>query len=148
MAGESTKLSNAAHRRINRLCEFRTNEDDIFLKTHLGQPEPDVANWTLAVTGLVECPISLTMDDLLSFPRTELTAFHKCAGSPVLPPQPSPDDVANVVWSGVRLADILAKAKPRPTAAFVWSSGKDFGSYRGAPSQCYCKDLPLDVNRR
>lgn len=137
-----------APRRIHELRNFLTSEDDLFIKTHLGEPEVDVAGWRLSVDGLVERPLSLSINELLEFPRAELTAFHKCAGSPLHPLNPTPDDVGNVEWSGVRLADVLAAANPLGTAVFVWSSGKDFGSYRGAEPQNFHKDLSLERARR
>lgn len=144
----SVKHSPAPPRRIHELRDFLTSEDDLFIKTHLGEPTVDVPGWRLSIDGLVERPLSLSIDELLQFPRVELTAFHKCAGSPLHPSKPSPDDVGNVVWSGVRFADVLAAANPLGTATFVWSSGLDFGSYRGAEPQHFYKDLPLERARR
>ena len=140
----SVKHSPAMPRRIHELRDFLTSEDDLFIKTHLGEPAVDVADWQVSIDGLVERPLSLSIDELLQFPRVELTSFHKCAGSPLHPSNPSPDDVGNVVWSGVRLADVLDAANPLGTATFVWSSGKDFGAYRGADPQHFYKDLSLE----
>lgn len=131
-------------RRVHELREFLTPADELFTKTHLGEPTINVAEWRLNVGGLVERSLSLSIDELLRFPQAKVTAFHKCAGSPLHPLIPTPDDVGNVVWSGVRLLDILSEANPNHTARFVWSSGQDFGSYRGAPPQHYCKDLSLE----
>ena len=111
----------------------------------MGEPTIDQNKpWNLTIDGLVARPLSLSIEDLQQFPQVETTAFHKCAGSPFYPLTPTPSDVGNVVWTGVRLSDILHKAQPHATASFVWSSGMDFGSFRGEDPQHYSKDLCLE----
>jgi sulfane dehydrogenase subunit SoxC len=131
-------------RRIQELRDFITQEEDLFVLFHLGIPLVDSAKWRLEVTGLVERPLSLNYDDLRQFPRVELSAFHKCAGSPLRPTEPTPDRVGNVVWSGVKLADVLQNAGLRDDAHYVWATGTDFGAFDGSEPQHYQKDLRLD----
>ena len=52
--------------------------------------------------------------------------------------------VCNVIWSGVRLAELLADCEPRADARFVWSAGADYGEFGGVSVDAYVKDLPLD----
>lgn len=52
--------------------------------------------------------------------------------------------VCNVVWSGVRLADLIAECEPDPAARFVWSSGADHGVFEGVSCDAFSKDLPLE----
>ena len=67
-------------------------------------PVFDPATWRLRIGGLVEQPVSLTYDELRSLPRAEqVTTFHCVTGW----------SVKNVHWAGVRMADVLAPAKPR-----------------------------------
>ncbi|GJN75862.1 sulfite reductase protein [Purpureocillium lilacinum] len=147
MACVARQPPDAPHK-AHKLAGFLTSEEDLFIKTHLGEPNVDVASWRLSVSGHVEQPLSLSFDELLQFPQAKVTAFHKCAGSPLFPLAPTPGDVGNVVWSGVRLSDVLDAVRPHRDAALVWSSGQDFGSYRGADPQHFGKDLPLERARR
>ncbi|HEY3462353.1 MAG TPA: molybdopterin-dependent oxidoreductase [Gaiellaceae bacterium] len=66
-------------------------------------PVFDPASWRLRIGGLVEQPVSLTYDELRSLPRAEqVSTFHCVTGW----------SVKNVHWAGVRIRDVLARAKP------------------------------------
>ncbi len=66
--------------------------------------------WRLEITGLVERPVSLTYAQLLALPRaTQVTDFHCVTGW----------SVPKVRWGGVRFSDLLALARPRPTAKAI-----------------------------
>jgi DMSO/TMAO reductase YedYZ molybdopterin-dependent catalytic subunit len=66
-------------------------------------PTFDPATWRLRIGGLVEQPVSLTYDELRSLPRAEqVSIFHCVTGW----------SVKNVHWGGVRIRDVLARAKP------------------------------------
>ena len=68
-------------------------------------PRFDRATWRLKVGGLVEQPVSLSYDDLLSLPRaSQISTFHCVTGW----------TVNNVHWTGVRLTDLLDRVKPLP----------------------------------
>ena len=47
------------------------------------------------------------------------------------------------MWAGVRLADILADARPKPQARYLWSQGADWGTFEQVEIPHYQKDLPL-----
>src|SRR5581483_9479893 len=66
-------------------------------------PGFDAATWRLKIGGLVEQPVSLTYDDLRSLPRVDqVSTFHCVTGW----------TVKNVHWGGVRMGDVLGRAKP------------------------------------
>ncbi len=70
-------------------------------------PKFDPTTWTLTIDGLVEEPQRLTYADLLALPQAKQTSdFHCVTGW----------SVEDVGWTGVRFADLLAKAKPLPAA--------------------------------
>jgi DMSO/TMAO reductase YedYZ molybdopterin-dependent catalytic subunit len=73
----------------------------------------------------------------------QITSIYQCCGSPLKPEMPT-RRVCNVVWSGVRLAALLADCEPDPAAQFVWSSGADYGVFEGDYCDAFVKDLPLD----
>ncbi len=76
-------------------------------------PKFDPATWRLRVDGLVENPLELSFDELRALPRVDQTSdFHCVTGW----------SVPDVRWAGVRIADLLALARPAPEAgalAFV-----------------------------
>jgi DMSO/TMAO reductase YedYZ molybdopterin-dependent catalytic subunit len=66
--------------------------------------------WRLEIDGLVERPVSLTYAQLLALPRaTQVTDFHCVTGW----------SVSNVSWAGVRIADLLALARPKAAAKAI-----------------------------
>lgn len=102
----------------------------------------DRGSWSLRIEGLVHHPTTLTFDELLRYPRTEITAVHQCSGSPFDPAVPT-RRVGTATWAGARLADVLADCRPMPQARYIWSYGADGGTFAGAAVDSYCKDLPL-----
>ena len=69
-------------------------------------PEFDPASWRLKIGGLVEHPVSLTYDELRALPHVEqISDFHCVTGW----------TVNSVHWGGVRLGDVLARARPQST---------------------------------
>ena len=70
-------------------------------------PTFDPATWRLTVGGQVEEPVSFSYDELLALPRVnQVSTFHCVTGW----------TVQNVHWGGVRIQDVLAKARPLPEA--------------------------------
>ncbi|MEO5952163.1 MAG: molybdopterin-dependent oxidoreductase, partial [Chloroflexia bacterium] len=71
-------------------------------------PEPDITAWKLDVKGHVAAPYSLTYAQLVALPSVEVVVGMMCISNPI-----GGDLIGNTRWRGVRLADLLAKAKPR-----------------------------------
>jgi DMSO/TMAO reductase YedYZ molybdopterin-dependent catalytic subunit len=70
-------------------------------------PRFDPATWRLGVGGLVRNELSLRHDELRALPRaTQVSDFHCVTGW----------TVENVRWGGVRIADLLERARPHPDA--------------------------------
>ena len=66
-------------------------------------PVFDPATWQLRIGGLVEQPVSLTYEEVRALPRVEqVSTFHCVTGW----------TVKNVHWAGVRLDDVLSRARP------------------------------------
>lgn len=79
-------------------------------------PRFDPAAWKLHVDGLVDTPLAISYDELRSLPRAEqVSTFHCVTGW----------SVKDVHWAGVRLADLLGAASPRPNVtALVFTSAE------------------------
>jgi DMSO/TMAO reductase YedYZ molybdopterin-dependent catalytic subunit len=91
---------------IPGLSELITPVDRFFV-TDVTFPAPSVVlrHWRLVVRGMVEHPLSLTLDELLSLPSREIDAVLMCVHNPVGGPF-----VGNARWQGVLLRDLLVRA--------------------------------------
>jgi DMSO/TMAO reductase YedYZ molybdopterin-dependent catalytic subunit len=128
----------APHEMRDRL----TRTEDVIVLCHLGVPRVERDRWSLTIDGMVERPRTLRFDDLLCYPRAEVTSVHQCCGSPFAPFEPT-RRVSNVRWGGVRVADVLADCRPSVGAQYIWTYGADFGEFSGVVVDAYVKDLPI-----
>jgi DMSO/TMAO reductase YedYZ molybdopterin-dependent catalytic subunit len=92
-----------------------------------GHPGPLAAEgWQVRLGGLVEKPVTLTYEEILTLPKSTADArLTSVSGWSV-----------RGKWGGVRLSDLLALAKPKPEATHV-----QFTSYHEIYTTC----IPLDV---
>jgi DMSO/TMAO reductase YedYZ molybdopterin-dependent catalytic subunit len=128
---------------LARLRSFHTAVEDFFVVAHMGIARLGLEGWTLRVEGAVERPRALGYAELLAMPARSLTAVHECFGNPVEPDAPT-RRVANVTWLGVPLREVLEPTGIHAAARSVWLEAPDWGSFAGASSDHYVKDLPLD----
>jgi DMSO/TMAO reductase YedYZ molybdopterin-dependent catalytic subunit len=115
---------------------------DVFVLCHLGVPQLSRKEWSLTVGGLVKTSKRFDFEGLARYRSIELESVHECAGSPLQPGIPT-RRVSNVIWQGIRLADLLDDCGVNPEAGYVWAEGCDHGSFNGTPVPAYVKDLPL-----
>jgi DMSO/TMAO reductase YedYZ molybdopterin-dependent catalytic subunit len=94
--------------RLTSLEDFYTVDEEFI------DPDVDPAEWRLSVGGLVERPYELTYDELLAFPLVEQHATLACISNPV-----GGDLISTATWTGARLADLLARARPSDGAVEV-----------------------------
>lgn len=87
------------------------NEEFYRIDTALVVPRPDAATWTVGVTGMVDRPFELSLDDLLAMPLHERYATIACVSNEV-----GGDLVGNAKWTGVRLVEVLDRAGVAPEA--------------------------------
>jgi DMSO/TMAO reductase YedYZ molybdopterin-dependent catalytic subunit len=127
----------------HQLVDRVTRTEDTIVLCHLGVPRIDPDDWSLSVDGLVRRPMQLTLSEIKRRPRVEITSIHQCCGSPLKPRMPT-RRICNVVWSGVRLSELIADCGPDPAARYPWSSGADHGVFEGDNCDAFVKDLPLD----
>src|SRR5579863_6683065 len=66
---------------LDRFHEWITPVDRFFVRCHTYLPEPaHLSDWTLKLDGVINQPLTLTMDDLKKLPRVEMVAVLQCAG--------------------------------------------------------------------
>lgn len=102
------------------LAGFRdwiTPADHFFVRCHHYTPEVKLADWNLKIEGVVNKPITLSLDDLKKMPKVTMAAVLECAGNgrafyePHVPGmQWRYGGVGNGKWTGVRLRDVLERA--------------------------------------
>jgi DMSO/TMAO reductase YedYZ molybdopterin-dependent catalytic subunit len=120
-----------------------------YLLIHYDIPAVDPAAWRLEVDGLVERPLSLSLEDLRARPAVEHAVTMECAGNgrariePHVPSQPwLLEAVGTARWRGTPLGPILGEAGIRPGAVDVLFTGLDRG-VEGDEEQSYQRSLPL-----
>ncbi len=109
---------------------------------HLGVPHIQADDWFVTIDGMVASPKRLDLLALRRFREVEIESVHECAGSPLQPEMPT-RRVSNVVWRGVRLADVLEDCGVEPNAEYIWPQGADHGTFHGISVPAYVKDLPV-----
>ena len=103
---------------------FMTPIDDFYHVQHYGQPEVAVASWRLKVTGLVDRPMELSLDELQRRPRLEQIVGFECGGNN---PTSLNRLAGNTRWVGTSLAALLREARLQPHATEVVFFGTDKG---------------------
>ena len=91
----------------------------VFIRT-----EPTVidgASWTLPITGLVDNPISLTLDNIANnFESRDQYVTISCISGRI-----GTDLISTTQWTGVSVQDILAEVKPQQDARYLYITSGD-----------------------
>ncbi len=87
------------------------NEDHYTVDTTLVKPRVDVATWRLDVSGAVEAPFAVTYDQLLDLDAIEQVHTLECISNPT-----GGELISTAIWTGVRLRDLLQRARPTEKA--------------------------------
>jgi DMSO/TMAO reductase YedYZ molybdopterin-dependent catalytic subunit len=100
-----------------------TPKDKFATTQHYGHPDVDPATFKLKVSGLVDRPKALSLDDLKKMGSTELVAGFECSGNR----GPVQGLCGNGKWSGVPLKTVLDSAGVKPSAREFVFFGADHG---------------------
>jgi len=100
-----------------------TPKDKFATTQHYGHPDVDPATFKLKVSGLVDRPKALSLDDLKKMGATELVAGFECSGNR----GPVQGLCGNGKWSGVPLKSVLDAAGVKPSAREFVFFGADHG---------------------
>jgi len=105
-----------------------------YLVIHFDIPAAQEATWTVAVDGLVERPLTLSMDDLRSRRSVTRPVTMECAGNgrALMPPRAESqpwllEAVGNSEWTGTPLRPLIEEAGVRPEAIELVFTGADHG---------------------
>jgi sulfane dehydrogenase subunit SoxC len=129
-----TPLSSWSFTPLDRLTGIITPNGLVFERHHAGIPQIDPDQHRLAIHGLVERPLVLTMDDILRLPAVSRIRFLECAGNSYTEVLSMPRSKAVQFshgllscceWTGVPLSTVLAEAGVKPEAKWLLAEGAD-----------------------
>jgi DMSO/TMAO reductase YedYZ molybdopterin-dependent catalytic subunit len=106
--GESDSSITGLPPRITSAADFYV------VSKNLIDPVVDQAGWSLAISGNVDHPQTLSYAQLRALPSVQVERTLECISNEV-----GGDLMSNGVWTGVRLADLVRVVNPQPTSAFV-----------------------------
>jgi sulfane dehydrogenase subunit SoxC len=106
-----------------------------------GRPDIDPAKHRLLVSGMVDRPVILTVEEIKRLPSVSRILFLECAGNSRLGRPPTAKNVhgthgltACSEWTGVPLSLLLREAGVRPGATWIVAEGADAtGNERSLP---------------
>ena len=100
-----------------------TPKDQFFTTQHYGHPVVDPTTFRLKVSGLVDRPVALSLEDLRRMGGKELAAGFECSGNR----RPLQGLSGNGRWTGVPLRTVLSRAGVKDPARHFVFFGADHG---------------------
>ena len=100
-----------------------TPKDEFFTTQHYPHPQIDPAAFRLKISGLVDRPASLSLDDLKKMKPTDLVAGFECSGNR----RPTQGLSGNGKWTGVSLKTVLDSTGVKANAKEFVFYGADHG---------------------
>jgi sulfane dehydrogenase subunit SoxC len=105
-----------------------------YLLTHFDIPDVDAASWRLKLGGLFSNPLSLTLDDIKTFPARSFAVTMECSGngralwSPRRLTQPwLLEAISTAEWTGTPLSGVLEEVGLNSNAVEIVFTGLDQG---------------------
>jgi DMSO/TMAO reductase YedYZ molybdopterin-dependent catalytic subunit len=102
-----------------------TPTDEFFVIKHFNLPELNDADWRLEISGLVDTPLTLTLDELKERELQEVAFTMECSGNTGLPFFNG--GIGNATWTGTPLAALLDEAGVQESGIEVVFWGADAG---------------------
>ena len=125
-----------------------------YLLIHFDIPEVDMGSWNLRIGGLVDNPVTLSLDDIKALPSRTEAVTMECAGNgralftPRLVSQPwLLEAIGTAEWTGTPLKGVLEAAGLKSEAVEVLFTGFDQG-VQGNEVQYYQRSLTVDEATR
>lgn len=112
-------------RNWEQLSSWMTPNEDFFTVSHYNRPILKTEEWRLHIGGLVERPISLTLEQIQARPRQEVTFTLECGGNHGF--NWFTGGIGNARWAGTPLAPILQEAGLKKNGIEVVFFGSDEG---------------------
>jgi sulfite oxidase len=126
--------------------------ETFYCRNHGPIPCIEPGDWQLAVDGLVDRPMTLSLARLRAFEHREIIATVQCAGNrraQLAAVRPIPGHarwnagaISTARWTGVSLADVLAEAGLSPLAAHIAFTAPDLAA-EARPPQPFGGSIPV-----
>jgi sulfane dehydrogenase subunit SoxC len=119
---------------LQKLSGAITPSDLHFERHHAGIPLLDPSRHTLTIHGLVDQPLTFSVDDIKRFPQVVRTHFVECSGNgrsayrapkPEMTAQRVSGMVSTSEWTGVPLATLLREVGVQENAKWILAEGGD-----------------------
>jgi DMSO/TMAO reductase YedYZ molybdopterin-dependent catalytic subunit len=143
---------------FSKLDGFITPNELFYVRCHFPVPDISANDWRLTIEGQVEEPFELNYEELRALKSHTIAATLECAGNNRIFLEPKAKGVqwglgavGNASWTGLPLATLLARAKPKAGAIEVILEGADEGEVDKTPTLSgkisFCRSLPLSKAR-
>ncbi len=133
---------------LRELTAYHTPPDLMFVRNNYDTAPIDPAQWSVRIEGEVDNPVVLRLDDLKKLAPVSQDVTLECAGNGRAFHTPRASGiqweygaVGTQAWKGVRLADVLALARPRATGRHVAFDGADKPPTPQAPD--FIRSVPM-----
>jgi DMSO/TMAO reductase YedYZ molybdopterin-dependent catalytic subunit len=100
--------------------EITPNEDFYRIDINTRKPQLVPETWRLELSGLVDRPLSLTLDEVRAMPTMSYHHTLSCISNRI-----GGDLISTTRWTGVRVQDVLALAGMKPTAEELFIEAAD-----------------------
>ena len=119
---------------IEQLQGIITPADLHFERHHAGVPAIDPNEYELLIHGMVDRPMTFTLDDLKRFPAESRLCFVECSGNGGATyrnaaPESAPGQIDGLLstseWTGVLLSTLLREVGVSPDASWLLAEGGD-----------------------
>ena len=120
------------------LDSWVTPTEQLFSVGHYGTPELDGEAWRLEITGMVDRPMTLTLDDIQSRPQQDVTMLLECAGNRGF--ATFMGAVHNAKWTGTP----LCTSSSRGRNSRRWGRDCFFGADTGTETLLHRDDIEVD----
>ena len=100
--------------------EITPNEDFYRIDINTRKPQLVPETWRLELNGLVDRPLSLTLDEVRAMPTISYHHTLSCISNRI-----GGDLIGTTRWTGVRVQDVLAMAGMKPTAEELFIEAAD-----------------------
>ena len=124
----------ASYTPLQDLSGTITPSDLHFQRHHNGIATIDPARYSLTIHGLVDRPVTFSLDELKRFPAVTRVHFIDCSGNgraayrtpkPDMTPQSVDGLTSNSEWTGVLVSALLREAGVKGSASWVLAEGGD-----------------------
>jgi sulfite oxidase len=133
---------------LRELTAYHTPDEVFFVRNNYDAAPIDPAQWSVRIEGEVDNPVVLRLDDLRKLAVISQDVTLECAGNGRAFHTPRASGiqweygaVGNQAWRGVRLADVLALARPRASGRHVAFDGADKAPTPQAPD--FIRSVPI-----